>query len=207
MKQKRIWKQCSFNPFLSSIFGNVCLELLPKTEHNTCLSCFNHFFYKCLSNVYHHNISEKCLSCFIIWQCLLWFLSRTQVLLIIIKTSYSLYCTWYVCFYIHVSNDLCQQTRLKTIHVDSFTLSNEMNFIFTFILVYYLSVAEPKLFIFGSGSTCVPYFGSSSCSCHILPLVKLYYIYYRYNSSTIRNMSQWRFFFILASSKLTLNIF
>ena len=49
--------------------------------------------YKCLSNVYHHNISKKCLSCFIIWQCLLWFLSRTQVLLIIIKTSYCIACT------------------------------------------------------------------------------------------------------------------
>ena len=54
------------------------------------------------------------------------------------------------------------------------------------------SVAEPKLFIFSSGS--------SSSSCHIYWNLKTVL---QYNSSTIRNMSQYRFFFILASSKLT----
>ena len=70
------------------------------------------------------------------------------------------------------------------------------------------SVAEPKLFIFGSdsGSTFVhnfgPDFGSSSSSCHILTLKTV--LLKQYLVLHIRNMSQWRFFFILASSKLTI---
>ena len=65
------------------------------------------------------------------------------------------------------------------------------------------SVAEPKLFIFGSGSTFVHNFGSGSplaIFCHL----KLYGT----GTVTVRNTSQWRFFFILATSKLaTGNIF
>ena len=57
----------------------------------------------------------------------------------------------------------------------------------------YNSVAEPKLFIFGSDS------GSNFC--HILTLIITVVLYY--NSSVIRNMYQWMFFFILASSKRT----
>ena len=60
------------------------------------------------------------------------------------------------------------------------------------------SVAEPKLFIFGSGSGS-PFvhnfgYGSGSSSCHF----KLHF-----NNCTRRNMYKLRFFFILASSKLT----
>ena len=60
------------------------------------------------------------------------------------------------------------------------------------------SVAELKLFIFcsDSGST----FGSGSSSCHILTLKTV--LLKQYLVLHIRNMSQWRFFFILVSSKL-----
>ena len=49
----------------------------------------------------------------------------------------------------------------------------------TIVACYSLSsVVELKLFIFGSGSTLFPYFGSGSSSCHILPLKTVQY----YNS-------------------------
>ena len=55
--------------------------------------------------------------------------------------------------------------------------------------------------LFGFSAPFVHNFGSgySSSACHTLPLKTVPY----YNSSTIRNKSQRRFFFILASSKLT----
>ena len=67
-----------------------------------------------------------------------------------------------------------------------------------FCIKPFTSVADPKLFIFGSGSTFVHIFIILySSSCHM-------YIATNYNNrSSIRIMSQWRFFFILASSKLT----
>ena len=71
-----------------------------------------------------------------------------------------------------------------------------------FLKLNKVSVAEPKLFIFGSDSTFDHNFGSGSSSSysHILPRKSVGTITV---GSTLRNMSQWRFFFILASSRLT----
>ena len=57
-------------------------------------------------------------------------------------------------------------------------------------------VAEPKLFIFDSNSR----------SCHLGTVLPLKTVLYQYCSTgTIKIMSQWRFFFILASSKVQTN--
>ena len=65
--------------------------------------------------------------------------------------------------------------------------------------MHWNGVAEPKLFIFSPAPPMSLILApapapASAKYCHL----KLYY-----NSNTIRNMFQWRFFFILASSKLT----
>ena len=72
-------------------------------------------------------------------------------------------------------------------------------FYYTLLISFLLliSAAEPKTFI--SGSNFVNIFCSSSSSCHIFPLKT---VLEQYLVPTIRKMSQCRFFFILASSKV-----
>ena len=61
------------------------------------------------------------------------------------------------------------------------------------------SVAEPKLFFFGSGSFSAPPLSITSAPAPVLapaPAPALYcHLKLYYNSSTIRNKSLWRFFF------------